>query len=89
MGWAVRSKLDAAGKVPYLKLAKLFFHGTRNKIFPYELGRKLFEKAGNPKTFYAIEGTGHNDTYILGGVEYYDTLNRFITETLKNSNNRG
>jgi fermentation-respiration switch protein FrsA (DUF1100 family) len=89
LGWAVRSKLDAVGKVPHLKLAKLFLHGTRDEIVPYDLGRKLFEKAGNPKTFYAIEGAGHNDTYILGGVGYFDALNRFITETLKNSNNRG
>ena len=89
LGWAVRSKLDAAGKVPHLKLEKLFLHGTRDEIVPYDLGRKLFEKSGNPKTFYAIEGAGHNDTYILGGVGYYDALNRFITETLKNSNNRG
>ena len=81
--------MDAVGKVPHLKLEKLFLHGTRDEIFPYDLGHKLFEKAGNPKTFYAIEGAGHNDTYILGGVGYYDVLNRFITETLKNSNNRG
>ena len=89
LGWAVRSKLDAVGKVPHLKLAKLFLNGTRDEIVPYDLGRKLFEKAGSPKTFYAIDGAGHNDTYILGGVEYYDTLDRFITETMKNSNNRG
>jgi len=89
LGWAVRSKLDAVGTVPHLKLAKLFLHGTRDEIVPYDLGRKLFEKAENPKTFYAIEGAGHNDTYILGGVGYFDALNRFITETLKNSNNRG
>lgn len=89
LGWAVRSKLDAVRKVPHLKLAKLFLHGTRDEIVPYDLGRKLFEKAGVPKTFYAIEGAGHNDTYILGGVGYFDALNRFITETLKNSNNRG
>ena len=86
LGWAVRSKLDAVGKVPHLKLAKLFLHGTRDDIVPYDLGRKLFEKAGNPKAFYAIEGAGHNDTYILGGAGYFDALNRFITETLKNSN---
>jgi fermentation-respiration switch protein FrsA (DUF1100 family) len=89
LGWAVRSKLDAVEKVPHLKFAKLFLHGTRDEIVPYALGRKLFKKAGNPKTFYAIHGAGHNDTYILGGVGYYDALNQFITETLENSNNRG
>jgi pimeloyl-ACP methyl ester carboxylesterase len=83
LDWAVRSKLDAVGKVPHLKLAKLFLHGTRDDIFPYDLGRKLFEKAGNPKTFYAIQGAGHNVTHMLGGVGYYDALNRFIKETLR------
>jgi fermentation-respiration switch protein FrsA (DUF1100 family) len=72
-----------------LKLEKLFLHGTRDEMVPYDLGRKLFKKAGNHKTFYAIAGAGHNDTYILSGVGYYAALNRFITETLKNSNNRG
>lgn len=89
LGWAIRSKLDALGKVPHLKLAKLFLHGTRDEIVPYDLGRKLFEQAGDPKTFYPIEGAGHNDTYIMGGARYFAALNRFITETLKNSNNRG
>ncbi len=89
LGWAIRSKLDALGKVPHLKLAKLFLHGTRDEIVPYDLGRKLFEQAGDPKTFYPIEGAGHNDTYIMGGAGYFAALNRFITETLKNSNNRG
>lgn len=87
LGWAIRSKLDAVGKVPHLKLAKLFLHGTQDEIVPYDLGRKLFEQAGEPKTFYPIEGAGHNDTYILGGVGYYDAWSRFINETLQNSNN--
>ncbi|MBC8286513.1 MAG: alpha/beta hydrolase [Nitrospinae bacterium] len=89
LGWAIRSKLDAVSKVPHLKLAKLFLHGTHDEIVPYDLGRKLFEQAAEPKTFYPIEGAGHNDTYILGGLGYFDALNRFITETLQNSNNRG
>ncbi len=89
LGWAIRSKLDAFGKVPHLKLAKLFLHGTRDEIVPYDLGLKLFEQAGDPKTFYPIEGAGHNDTYIIGGASYFAVLNRFITETLKNPNNRG
>ncbi|PIP71656.1 MAG: peptidase [Nitrospinae bacterium CG22_combo_CG10-13_8_21_14_all_47_10] len=89
LGWAIRSKLNAIEKIPHLKLPKLFLHGTRDEIVPYALGRKLFEQAGDPKSFYPIEGAGHNDTYILGGAGYYEALGRFITETLTNSNNRG
>ena len=89
LGWAIRSKLDAVGNIPHLKLPKLILHGTRDEIVPYDLGRKLFDRAGEPKTFYPIEGAGHNDTYIIGGRDYFNTLNGFITETLKNTNNRG
>ena len=89
LGWAIRSKLDAIGKVPHLTLPKLFLHGTRDEVVPYDLGRKLFDSAVEPKTFYPIEGAGHNDTYILGGRDYFNALSLFITETLQNSHNRG
>ena len=83
LGWAIRSKLDAINKVPELKLPKLFLHGDRDEVVPFDLGRKLYEGASDPKSFYIIQGAGHNDTYIMGGRDYYNALDRFITETLK------
>ena len=72
-----------------LVLPKLFLHGTSDEIVLYGLGRKLFDQAAEAKTFCLIEDAGHNDTYIITGRGYFDALNRFITETLKNLNNRG
>lgn len=83
IGWAIRSKFSAIEKVPDLKLPKLFLHGTRDEIVPYELGRKLYSAAAEPKEFYDIEGAGHNDTYAVGGREYFSALDRFITDTMK------
>ena len=83
LGWAIRSKLDAINKVPELKLPKLFLHGDMDEIVPFDLGRKLYEAAADPKNFYNIRGAGHNDTYIMGGPDYYNSLDEFITETLK------
>ena len=83
LGWAIRSKLDAINKVTELKLPKLFLHGDRDEVVPFDLGRKLYEGASDPKSFYIIQGAGHNDTYIMGGRDYYNALDRFITETLK------
>jgi fermentation-respiration switch protein FrsA (DUF1100 family) len=87
IGWVIKSKFDAANKVPHLKLPKLFLHGTEDEIVPYELGRKLFSAAADPKEFYDIEGAGHNDTYFVGGGKYFAVLNRFITGTLKEMKN--
>jgi fermentation-respiration switch protein FrsA (DUF1100 family) len=83
LGWAIRSKLDAINNVPKLKLPKLFLHGDRDEVVPFDLGRKLYEAAADPKSFYIIQGAGHNDTYIMGGRDYYNALDDFITETLK------
>ena len=83
IGWAIRSKFSAIEKVPDLKLPKLFLHGTKDEIVPYKLGRKLYSSAADPKEFYDIEGAGHNDTYAVGGREYFSALNRFITNTMK------
>ncbi len=83
IGWAIRSKLSAIDKVPDLKLPKLFLHGTKDEIVPYKLGRKLYSAASKPKEFYDIEGAGHNDTYEVGGREYFSALNRFITQSLR------
>ncbi|MBC8282786.1 MAG: alpha/beta hydrolase [Nitrospinae bacterium] len=83
LGWAIRSKLDAIGKVSQLTMPKLFLHGNRDEIVPFDLGRKLFDAASEPKTFYTIEGAGHNDTYIMGGRDYFSALDGFISETLK------
>ncbi|MEK9629355.1 MAG: alpha/beta hydrolase, partial [Nitrospinota bacterium] len=58
LGWAIRSKLDAIGKVPQIQLPKLILHGDRDEIVPFDLGKKLFDAAAQPKTFYTIEGAG-------------------------------
>ena len=83
LGWAMRSKLDAINKAPKLKLPKLFLHGDRDEVVPFDLRRKLYEAASDPKSFHIIQGAGHNDTYIMGGRDYYNALDGFITEALK------
>lgn len=82
LGYFIKSKFDAAGKVPSIGMPKLFLHGTEDRIVPYKLGRKLFEAAAEPKEFYDIQGAGHNDTYSVGGPAYFEALGRFIKQTL-------
>lgn len=55
----------------------LFIHGDEDEIVPYELGRKLFEAASGDKNFYTINGAHHNDTYHVGGKEYFDRFEQF------------
>ena len=78
LSWAIKSRFDAIGKVPNLKLPKLFLHGTQDEIVPYKLGRELFSAAAEPKIFYDIEGAGHNDTFLVGGTGYFNAIAQFI-----------
>ncbi len=78
LSWAIKSKFDAIGKVPNLKLPKLFLHGTHDEVVPYKLGRELFSAAATPKIFYDIKGAGHNDTFLVGGADYFNAISHFI-----------
>jgi fermentation-respiration switch protein FrsA (DUF1100 family) len=53
-------------------------HGDHDGIVPYEHGRRLFEAAAPPKSFFTIRGAGHNDTYIVGGSSYFEQMRTFI-----------
>ena len=53
-------------------------HGDRDRTVPFILGKRLFEAANEPKEFYEIKGADHNDTYIVGGEDYFQTLIKFI-----------
>lgn len=82
MRYFIRSRFNAIDKILAIEIPKLFFHGTEDEVVPYHLGRKLFDAAREPKEFHDIPRAGHNDTYVIGGKTYFETLDRFIQEHL-------
>ena len=50
-------------------------HGDADTIVPYELGRRLFDAANEPKQFVTLPGRDHNDPQ---PADYYDTLVAFL-----------
>ncbi len=74
----VRGKYDSLSKIGGISCPLLVLHGDRDEIVPISQGRKLYEAASGPKSFYAIEGAAHNDTYIAGGEPYFQALGDFI-----------
>jgi fermentation-respiration switch protein FrsA (DUF1100 family) len=77
--WYISAELNTQGYVAQLKIPKLFIHGTSDTIIPFTLGRELYKAAPQPKEFYSIVGAGHNNTWRVGGKEYFDTIKEFIT----------
>ena len=73
-------RFPADEKIRRVRCPILFFHGDRDRIVPFELGRRLFAAAPEPKAFETIAGAGHNDTTLVGGAAYYRRIRRFLDQ---------
>ena len=76
----LKKKFPSIDRIGSIESPILFIHGDEDEIVPYELGRRLFDAATAEKDFYTIKGADHNDTYLVGGKEYFDRFEKFARE---------
>ncbi len=76
----VRLRLDNIGRMPRIHCPVLIFHGTADMLVPMKMGQDVAAAAsrGGAVEFVMIEGSGHNDTYDMGGKAYRDKLASFV-----------
>ena len=79
--WLSRFDYDAARLVGDIESPKLFSHSRQDDVVPYELGRRLFDAASEPKRFVTIRG-GHNSDYLSPSSGYLEPLSEFLAEVL-------
>ena len=82
IAWLLQTRYDTMEKVRLVKTPILVLHGDRDATVPFAQGKKVFEVASEPKRFYRIVGASHNDTFVVGGEEYYGALREFIESAL-------
>lgn len=79
--WLVRllppSRLDSLSRIAVYHGPLLQAHGDADEVVPYELGRRLFDRANEPKRFVRIPRAGHNDP---PRPRYLDALSRFLDD---------
>lgn len=80
VGYILQAKYDCITKIRDVKVPVLILHGDRDELVPIEQGKTLYEAANEPKEFYTIPGATHNDTYIVGGEEYFEVIKRFVNK---------
>lgn len=78
LGALTNTRYATVEKVRGFKAPLLVLHGDRDEVVPFAQGEQVFAAALAPKTFYRIAGAGHNDTYFVGGEEYYRAWRRHI-----------
>lgn len=57
----MRNRLDSLAKIADFRGPLVHCHGDIDEIIPFEMGRRLFAAANDPKRFVELPGIGHND----------------------------
>jgi len=73
-----KSQFDSLTKIRQVRAPVLILHGTRDETVPFFMGQRLFAAAPEPKSFFPVEGAGHNDVIEIGGDDLLDHLRSFI-----------
>ncbi|HAM36912.1 MAG TPA: alpha/beta hydrolase [Elusimicrobia bacterium] len=77
MGMLVHSRYDSISKINKVSAPILVMHSPDDDIVPYDMGRKLYEAAPEPKTFLEMKG-GHNEGFIETGPAYESAIAAFL-----------
>lgn len=85
MHWITSNNFRSIEKVPFLKMPKLFIHGTADEVIPYAHGETLYRAAAEPKSFLRVPNADHHDVPQKGGLRYFHRLIRFRREVEKHS----
>ncbi|MGB2662251.1 MAG: alpha/beta hydrolase [Candidatus Omnitrophota bacterium] len=72
-------KYDNLSKIETLKMPKLIIHSRDDEIIPFHHGKKLFDKAAEPKEFYQMKGS-HNEGILIYRDEYLQRIDEFLRE---------
>mgnify|MGYP002338701595 CR=1 FL=1 len=75
------NQFDNEARVPEIETPTLHIHSRGDRVVPFELGRRVYEAAAEPKQFLEIEG-GHNDGFLVSADAYLRTIDQFLSEHL-------
>jgi fermentation-respiration switch protein FrsA (DUF1100 family) len=77
LGPVIMRGFDSKGKIGKVRAPLLFMHGNRDEVIPYRLGQDLYAAGREPKSFWTVEGAGHNDLLEVAGDGYRKHLAAF------------
>jgi uncharacterized protein len=75
----LRLSLDNLTNVKRVQCPILLFHGDADRLVPTAMGMAVAAAAPGPVDVVLIHGSGHNDTYDIGGRAYRDKVWAFIS----------
>jgi fermentation-respiration switch protein FrsA (DUF1100 family) len=82
LGPLIMRGFDSKAKIGKVQGPLLFMQGDWDEVIPYRLGRDLFAAAREPKSFWTVEGAGHNNLLEMAGDKYREHLAAFYRSLL-------
>src|SRR5687767_2965489 len=70
-------KFRNADKIKQVRCPVLVIHGRQDEIIPFWHGERLFELANEPKMNFWVDGAGHNNLKVVGGLQYVQAFHAF------------
>ena len=80
----LKDRYESASKITNFTAPLLIIHGEKDTIVPFELGRRLYETANEPKRLLPLKYAGHNDIFDYGVTKH---IVSFLKETAKKPDN--
>jgi fermentation-respiration switch protein FrsA (DUF1100 family) len=74
----LNQRFDSLSKISNLRVPLLLIHGTWDRLVPYQMSQRLFDKAPQPKTLKLIEGGEHANDALIAPLEYRAAVSEFI-----------
>lgn len=59
--WIMRNRFASIDKIAACQRPVFFAHGDADEIVSFSLGQRLFDAANDPKQFFVLPGSQHND----------------------------
>jgi len=75
----LRLSLDNLSRIREVRCPVLVLHGTADRLVPTQMGMRVAAAAPGPVEVVLIQGSGHNETYDLGGDNYRRKVAEFVT----------
>lgn len=70
-------RFDSLSKVDRLRVPVLYLHGADDRVAPFDMSRRLYERTRAPKRLQLILGGGHNNSARVGGSVYLQAVKEF------------
>jgi fermentation-respiration switch protein FrsA (DUF1100 family) len=75
--WIAASRFSSFDKISRVTVPKLFLHAVRDEVIPLAHGRRVYQKATEPKRFVELQG-GHGDAFEADSTRYFGAVADFL-----------